>query len=271
MERISAVLLVTTILCLGFAQAGFLDWFRSSANKGHQICKVDFEVLSPKGLRLWTAHKAPLKMFGIELYINPSSARDARLVCSVCKNTTDVVHGKFFIEDENVIVKKGDVLEYVAITDNGKTIQRHKVKKIVVNDYIIKPQGRCACSSPTPLSTVHEPNPNNEIELLERIISNLSSRCAEGQVSNYLYLQVDSPQGPSDLREHVKAYFMANAALKPYVNSITTAQEYADGISFQTKTIVDKLKILEISQNINDIQDFDAFSNIDEIHVRMSE
>lgn len=144
MARIGFLVTVMVVLCVAPAWAGFLDWFRSSANKGHSICKVDFEVLDPKGLRLWTAHKPETKMFGIELYINPTVAvgqnagrSNPQLVCSVCQNVTEVKHGKFFIQDDNVIVKKGDVLEYVAITDNGKTVQRHKPRKIVVS-------GECA-------------------------------------------------------------------------------------------------------------------------------
>lgn len=271
MARIGvSVLLVATIL--GLANGGFLDWFRSSANKGHSVCKVDFEVLHPKGLRVWTARKPDTKGFGIELYINPSGTERSGVVCNVCRNTTEVTHGKFFIQDDNVIVKKGDVLEYVAITDNGKTVQRHKPRKIVVSEYIIKPQGRCACSANPQTSTVHDPaNPTAEIELLERIITNLSNRCAEGIVSNYLFLQVETPAGPSDLLERVKSYFAANPALKPYVNAITTAEDYSDGIAFQIKSIVDKLKILELSHTGSDILDYDQFTLVDKLDVRFSE
>uniref|UniRef100_A0A8D8D383 (northern house mosquito) hypothetical protein n=1 Tax=Culex pipiens TaxID=7175 RepID=A0A8D8D383_CULPI len=275
MARIVLVLAMI-LVCGGFANAGFLDWFRSSANKGHSVCRVEFEVLHPKGLRVWTARKPETKGFGVELYINPTGTERsaAGVVCNVCRNTTEVTHGKFFIQDDNVIVKKGDVLEYVAITDNGKTVQRHKPRKIVVSEYIIKPQGRCACTG-TPAqtsSTVHDPaNPTAEIELLERIITNLSNRCAEGIVSNYLFLQVETPSGPSDLLERVKAYFAGNPALKPYAAAVTTAEDYADGIAFQVKSIVDKLKILELSHTGSDILDYDGFTTVDKLDVRFSE
>lgn len=271
MRRICVVVLLTLALCSGIARAGFLDWFRSSANKGHKVCKVNFEVLDPQGLRLWTVHKPETKMFGIELYVNPTGGNDARVVCSLCKNTTDVVHGKFFIQDDNVIVKKGDVLEYIAITDNGKNVQRHKTRKIVVNDYIIKPQGRCACPAPVQASAVRDSDPSSEIQLLERIISNMSNRCAEGVVSNYLFLQVDSSAGSSNLMERVKAYFSASPALRPYVDTIILAEDYIDGISFQVKSIIDKLKILELSHAGNDILDFDTFATIDKVDVRFTE
>lgn len=251
--------------------AGFLDWFRSKDNKGHSVCKVDFEVLDPQGLRLWTAHKPEMKMFGVEVYINPSGRSNEPSVCSLCKNTTSAMHGKYFLQDDNVIVKKGDVLEYIAITDNGKTTQKHKPRKIVVNDYIIKPKGRCACPAPVVPSTVHESNPTAEIELLERVITSLSNRCAEGLVSNYLFLQVDNAVGPDNLLERVKTYFEANPTLKPYVGSITSAEDYSDGIAFQVKSIVDKLKILELTYTGNDILDYDQTSIIGKIDIRLSD
>ncbi|XP_053696267.1 uncharacterized protein LOC128743670 [Sabethes cyaneus] len=260
------MLLSVILLYASVAHAGFLDWFRSSANKGHQICKVDFEVIEPQGLKVWTPQKPEMKMFGIELYINPTGKKDQ---CNLCKNTTEVTHGKFFVNDDNMIVKKGDVLEYIAITDNGKTVQRHKRKKLVVSDYIIKRQGRCACSSPVPSSSVRDPEPSGEIELLERIIANLSNHCAEGVVSNYLFLQVSTPAGPSNLVERVKSYLSTNAALKPYASTVTTAEDYADGIAFQVKSIVDKLKILELTNADGDILDYDGFTTVDKIDVRL--
>ncbi|XP_058819524.1 uncharacterized protein LOC131682212 [Topomyia yanbarensis] len=264
------VILTVAALCTSFAQAGFLDWFRSSANKGHSICKVDFEVLDPKGLRLWTVHKPETKMFGVELFINPTGKSD-QTTCNLCKNTTEVMHGKFFIQDDNVIVKKGDVLEFVVITDNGKTVQRHKRRKLVVNDYIIKPEGRCACPAPVQHSAVREADPAGEIELLERIISNLSNRCAEGVVSNYLFLQVGTPAGPSDLVQRVKTYFTSNTLLKPYAEAVISAEEYADGIGFQMKSVIDKLKVLQLGNAAGDILDYDGFTTVDKIDIRVSE
>lgn len=265
------IFLVAIALCTTVAHAGFLDWFRNKDNKGHSICKVDFEVLDPKGLRLWTAHKPEMKLFGVEVYINPTGRSNEPVVCSLCKNTTQATHGKYFLQDDNVIVKKGDVLEYIAITDNGKTTQRHKPRKIVVNDYIIKPMGRCACPAIVEHSNVHESNPSAEIDLLERVITSLSNRCAEGLVSNYLFLQVDNAAGPDNLLERVKKYFEADPTLKPYVASITSAEDYSDGIAFQVKSIVDKLKILELSQTGNDIIDYDQTSIIGKLDIRLSE
>ncbi|XP_062552196.1 uncharacterized protein LOC134217446 [Armigeres subalbatus] len=262
---------VVIAVCIAVTQAGFLDWFRSKANQGHSICKVDFEVLDPQGLRLWTAHKPELKMFGIEVYINPTGRSNEPAICSLCRNTTKATHGKYFLQDDNVIVKKGDVLEYIAITDNGMTTQRHKPRKIVVNEYIIKPMGRCACPAPVVTSTIHESNPSAEIELLERVITSLSNRCAQGLVSNYLFLQVDNADGPVNLLERVKKYFETNPALKPYIGAITSAEDYSDGIAFQVKSIVDKLKILELTHTGNDILDYDQTSIIGKLDIRISD
>ncbi|XP_055542438.1 uncharacterized protein LOC129728081 isoform X2 [Wyeomyia smithii] len=230
---------------------------------------VDFEVMEPQGLMLWTARKPNTKLFGIELYINPTGKNDQ---CYLCKNITEVTHGKFLISDDNVVVKRGDVLEYVVITDNGKTAKRHKREKLVVKDYMIKSQSRCAYGFPsTRLSSVHNTESNKEIELLERIITSLSVRCAEGAVSNYLLLQVSTAAGPSNLLERVQEYLPANTTLQPYASTVITAGEYADGIAFQVQTIVDKLKILELSHTGSDIVDFDGITTTDRVDMLISD
>lgn len=131
--------------------------------------------------------------------------------------------------------------------------------------------GRCACPEPVVPSTVHESNPNAEIELLERVIAGLANRCSEGLVSNYLFLQVDNAAGPDNLLERVKKYFEANPTLKSYVSSITSAEDYSDGIAFQVKSIIDKLKILELTHTGNDILDYDQTSIIGKLDIRISE
>ncbi|XP_055638806.1 uncharacterized protein LOC129776898 [Toxorhynchites rutilus septentrionalis] len=271
MARVYVIALSVLAFCFAPGQAGFLDWFRSSANKGHSVCRVDFEVLDPQGIKLWTPHKPELKMFGIELYVNPVGRKNGPVVCNLCKNTTDSMHGKFFIQSDELIVKRGDILEYVVITDNGKTVQRHKPKRMVVNEYIIKPQGRCACPTTTPQFVTHGSDSDVEIDLLERVISHLSNRCSEGTVSNYLFLQVLTPAESKVPLDHVRGYLTANPALKPYVDAVTSAEDYADGISFQMKSIVDKLKILELSITNDDILDFDGLTTIGNIDIRISD
>uniref|UniRef100_A0A182SJD2 CBM39 domain-containing protein n=1 Tax=Anopheles maculatus TaxID=74869 RepID=A0A182SJD2_9DIPT len=270
----------TVLLCLAVVsvvEGGFLDWFRSNKNKGHDVCRVEFEVLDPQGLRLWTAQKAQMKGFGVELFINPVHGRKQQQ-CNVCRNTTEVTHGKFFLQDDNVIVKSGDILEYVIVTDNGKTVQRHKPRKLIVDDFLIKPKGRCACppgavTPATPTETAKQvfEEPTAEIALLERILERVSKKCAEGVMSNYLFLQTDRVDGPTDdLKQVVRDYFQQKDALKPLAETIKSAEDGADGIVFRVNNVIDKLKVLELARQDSDILDYDKLTAIDDMDIRAS-
>lgn len=270
----------TALLCLTVAsvvEGGFWDWFRSDKNKGHAVCRVEFEVFDPQGLRLWTAQKEQVKGFGVELFINPVRGRNEQR-CSLCRNTTEVKHGKFFLQDENVIVKSGDILEYVVITDNGKSIQRHKPRKLIVDDFMIKPKGKCSCppstvTPATPLETAKQvfEEPTAEIAMLERILERVSKKCADGAMSNFLFLQTDRTDGSTDdLKQIVSNYFESKDALKPLTKTVISAEDGADGIVFRVTNIIDKLKILELARQNSDILDYDKLTAIDEFDVRGS-
>uniref|UniRef100_A0A182LZR4 CBM39 domain-containing protein n=1 Tax=Anopheles culicifacies TaxID=139723 RepID=A0A182LZR4_9DIPT len=275
-STVSLVLLCLAVIS-SVVEGGFLDWFRSDKNKGHQACRVEFEVLDPQGLRLWTAQKAQVKGFGVELFINPVHGRKQQQ-CNVCRNTTEVTHGKFFLQDDNVIVKSGDVLEYVIITDNGKTVQRHKPRKLIVDDSIIKPKGKCACPSSavtpaTPAESAKQvfEEPTAEIALLERILARVANKCAEGTMSSFLFLQTDRADGPTDdLKQIVRNYFQSKDVLKPLTDTVQSAEDGADGIVFRVTNIIDKLKILELSRQNSDILDYDKLTAIDDLDIRSS-
>ncbi|XP_049533433.1 uncharacterized protein LOC125949965 [Anopheles darlingi] len=266
---------IVLAIVVGLGEAGFLDWFRSNKNKGHEVCRVDFEVFDPKGLRLWTPQKAGLKSFGVELFINP--VRGKKPVCNFCQTTSNVTQGKFFLQSDDVIIKSGDILEYVIVTFNGETTQRHKPRKLIVDDYLIKAKGRCSCPTnvtpPTPTDTARQvlTDPTAEIALLERILQSVSKRCADGTMSNYLFLQLDRVEGATvDLKQLVVEYFNKKAALKPLAGSIQSAEDGSDGIVFKVSGIIEKLKILELTRAESDIIDYDKLAAIDDIDIRLS-
>ncbi|XP_052869129.1 uncharacterized protein LOC128274842 [Anopheles cruzii] len=271
---IAAVLLYFAIVA-GVAEAGFLDWFRSNKNKGHDVCRVDFEVLDPAGLRLWTAQKPDMKSFGVELFINP--VRGKKPVSSFTQTTAEVKHGKFFLQTDDVIIKSGDILEYVIVTFNGDTTQRHKPRKLIVDDYMIKPKGRCSCppsvAPPKPVDTVRQVmnDPATEVALLERILERVSKKCAEGIMSNYLFLQIDRVNGSTtDLKQYVVDYFTAKEALKPFADAVLAAEDGSDGIVFKVKGIIPKLKILEHARQDGDIIDYDKLTAVEDFDIRAS-
>lgn len=105
---------------------------------------VQFEVREPKGLTVSIIQRSPsTTFFGIELFVN----RDPRyynIHCDVCQNTTSVAFGKFIVEDEEAIIKNGDVLYYYVLLGNSVNVTRLYLQRFWVTAEIIK---RCDCST----------------------------------------------------------------------------------------------------------------------------
>lgn len=113
--------------------------------------------------------------------------------------------------------------------------------------------------------------PTAEIALLERILERVSKKCAEGTMSSYLFLQTDRVDGPADdLKKIVLNYFQQRDALKPLAGSILSAEDGSDGIVFRVANIIDKLKILELARQDNDILDYDKLTAIGDMDIRAS-
>ncbi|XP_058452145.1 uncharacterized protein LOC131430900 [Malaya genurostris] len=103
---------------------------------------LNFEIREPKGLEVSRIQMGPSEtFFGIELYVN-QDPRENGTRCDVCHNTTDVTYKKFIIEDEDVIIKKGDLLSYYVLLGNESNVIRHQIHKLWVTDSIIN---RCNC------------------------------------------------------------------------------------------------------------------------------
>lgn len=108
---------------------------------------VQFEVQEPKGLTVSTIQRSPnVTFFGIELYVNRDPRYHSDIHCDVCKNTTSVAYGKFIIEDEEAIIKNGDVLYYYVLLGNSTNVTPPQLQRFWVSAKIIK---RCNCSTAT--------------------------------------------------------------------------------------------------------------------------
>ncbi|XP_058825841.1 uncharacterized protein LOC131685855 [Topomyia yanbarensis] len=107
---------------------------------------LNFEIREPKGLECSMIQMVPSQtFFSIELYIN-QDPRENETQCDVCRNTTDVTYKKFIIEDEDVVIRKGDLLSYYVYSGNESNAIRHQLQQIWVTDSIIK---KCNCDVAT--------------------------------------------------------------------------------------------------------------------------
>ncbi|XP_065095324.1 uncharacterized protein LOC135717260 [Ochlerotatus camptorhynchus] len=106
---------------------------------------VNFEVHEPKGLTVSMVQRSPNStFFGIELLINQDPKNVNETHCDVCQNTTTVTYGKFIVEDEVVVIKKGDVLYYQVLLGDSTNVTRLHPQRLWVTDSIIN---KCNCET----------------------------------------------------------------------------------------------------------------------------
>ncbi|XP_053677772.1 uncharacterized protein LOC128727850 [Anopheles nili] len=259
------------VACFGLSFAGFLDWFREPEHDGHKVGRIHVEVLAPKGIRLWTAYNPETDLFGVELYVKYYGGQTEALECALCRNVTLPVDGKFMIEDQDLVARFGDVLQYSVITSNGTTTERHAVRRMFVREELIKPNDRCVCQAGEPAASLQD-TPLSEVELLEhmilRALSNRSRDCES--ISNWLVLRAEPRHEQADLQEYVRSYLdllllRAKSRTRAVARwsrwrpseQVLLVEDHSDGIAFQVRTTIDKLKMLALMSSDGVMVDYD--------------
>uniref|UniRef100_A0A2M4AD43 Putative secreted protein n=1 Tax=Anopheles triannulatus TaxID=58253 RepID=A0A2M4AD43_9DIPT len=91
-----------------------------------------FEIYEPKGLEVYIADRnQSAQYFAIAVFINAANTSDD--VPAVLQNTSNVVYGKFIVQDPSVIIKPGDTVSYKAQVGfkNGQN-------KTIVHRFIVR-------------------------------------------------------------------------------------------------------------------------------------
>lgn len=267
MKSSSSIYLAVLLLVLS---ATSLEARRRSRRRDQN---VHIEVYYPKGLMVWYPKQQGMTKFGIEIFLNQKYVNSEELKCDICLNTTDVSYGKFMIRHDNAIVRAGDHLMYRAIKQklNGPAYVA-KSNEFYVAESRILPQ-LDGCSSPmTPTRSSNDQSNiamlEDDVTLLENIVYDVFQHCNNvTQTSKNLYLNFR----PIDTRLDSKALFnYTRYMLKemlPKINwdtVLVNAFYYEDGFGFEVKTLIDKLKVLQMSrslgqQSVTDLDDLDMF------------
>ncbi|ETN60748.1 hypothetical protein AND_007616 [Anopheles darlingi] len=269
-------LIVTTILLgtIHLTAGGFLDWFRGNQdqNQVHRVGPINIEVLLPKGIRLWTHYNPDLTLFGVELYVKYFEGQTEALECALCQNTSVPVYGKFLLQDDDLVARAGDVLEYVIITSDGETDMRHTTRRTVVDDNLIRSgDQQCDCTVLQNPDALLEPA--TEVELLERmihrVIANRSRSCES--LSKWLVLRVEPRNELADVEEHVHTVVHrmlrvavlldrdgASLAISDPTELIDRVEDHPDGIAFRVRSVMEKLKLLELLRSSRLVVDYDG-------------
>lgn len=262
-------------LCLSSVEGGR----RSHHRKTKRDTGVHIEIYYPKGLMVWYPHRTGMAGFGIEIFLNQRHLIDDEAVCDICLNTTELTYGKYVLRSDDAIVRGGDHLMYNAIKQkvNGSAYIMRSNEFYVAESRILSQQAKCPPQSrPTSgSSTERIATLEEEVNALETIVYDVFQHCNNvTQISKNLYLnfrpaettRLDSKQLFNYTRNVLKE-------MLPKIDwdaVLINAFYYEDGVAFEVKTLIDKLKVLQMSKNftqftVNDLDDMETTTEGNEI------
>lgn len=185
-------------------------------------------------------------------------------------STSNTSYGTFSVNDANAFIRMGDRLEYVIYLDYGGYFCNHicDIYDVKVNPYF---RSNTASSiSTNAVKQTNVPKLEDEIKLLEDIIQDLNNNCSNATTpSNILFLNFRPATGILD-QQQLNNYTLKVLQRKlPKINwdaVFVRAFYYNDGVGFEVKTLLDKLKILQMFKILSQhtVTDLDLLSSIED-------
>lgn len=252
----TASLLIVTLLVLLCASS--LDARSHKRRKSQRRIDLheNFEIYHPKGLTVWHPKVRGLVGFGVEVFLNQRSG-SSKPSCDICLNTTDISYGKFIIHDDEAIIRAGDNLKYRFIfqMSNGTTFER-KGEFFVSGNRMFLQQERCSSkptSSPAEVDQSKTAMYEEDINLLETIVYDVFQHCNNvTEISKNLYLNSRPAAAvlePKQLFENTQGVLQNMLPKINWKTVLVNAFYYNDGVGFEVLTLIDKLKILQLSKS----------------------
>lgn len=254
MKSIPSLLIVAglVLLCASSLEA------RSKKRKGYWRNNVheNFEIYHPKGLTVWYPQVRGLVGFGVEVFLNQHASDFSE--CDVCLNTTNISYGKFIIHDDDAVIRAGDNLRYRFIFQmaNGSVYTTQREFHVSANKILRRQE---EYPSTTTSSVTKEDQSKvgiyeMDIMLLESIIYALVQHCDNmTEMSKNLCLHYESPPNLSSkqLYEYTRNDLQNLFPNISWSTVLVNAFYHNDGIGFEVKTLIDKLRILKLSKNLD--------------------
>lgn len=216
-----------------------------------------FEIYNPKGLTVWYPKSPETVEFGVAVLLNPSPNSHIHH-CYVCLNTTTASYGKFIIHDDNAVIRPKDYLEYqLSFRDSRGRISIEKGEFYVAGNRIFHRQEPCSSTTNTSTTKVELPRAaslQENINLLENIVNDVFHRCNNvTEISKNLYLNF-RPAPNLDPRKLYEFTLNELQTMLPTINwnnALVHTFYYNDGVGFEVKNHIDKLKVLKLSRDFN--------------------
>lgn len=262
-------------LCLTSVEGGH----RKSSRKNKRDTGVHIEIYYPKGLMVWYPQRSGMVGFGIEIFLNQRHLIDDEAVCDICLNTTELTYGKFLLRSDDAVVRGGDHLMYNAFKQkvNGSAYIMRSNEFYVAESRILPQQAECT-SRPRPASGSSAEKIatlEDEVNALETIVYDVFQHCNNiTQISKNLYLNFRPAQtihlNSKQLFEYTRDVLIEMLPKVDWETVLINAYYYEDGIAFEVKTLIDKLKVLQMAKNftqftVNDLDDMESTTEGNEI------
>lgn len=258
------------VLCLATAVAGSRRSHRNH-KKSKRDTGVHIEIYYPKGLMVWYPQRSGMTGFGIEIFLNQRHLIDDEAACDICLNTTEVTYGKYVLRSDDAIVRGGDHLMYNAIKQkvNGSSYIMRSNEFYVAESRILPQQAQCPSRTPAASGSSSEriAQLEEEVNTLETIVYDIFQHCNNiTQISKNLFLNFRPAESRLESKQLFDYTLNVLKEMLPKVDWDTVlinAYYYEDGVAFEVKTLIDKLKVLQMAKNftqftVNDLDDLEA-------------
>uniref|UniRef100_A0A182F5G6 Uncharacterized protein n=1 Tax=Anopheles albimanus TaxID=7167 RepID=A0A182F5G6_ANOAL len=247
--------------------SGFFGWWKKCDPDVLPISKrvmVNVQLREPSGIMIWTRDSPLIEMFGIELHIGKHShnQKDPIWDRQLMVNVTSTVDGKFLIHDRDMIVEVGDTIRYRFLVLYNQTVARSKYRDILVIDRLFYRPTNTICLSEC--LARDQPGYHQEILQLKKISERKILHCVGSQTTEYLFIPLESAiTVVSDPMEFIKYRLGQIDDLRPLIDNVLTAYVVEDGVVVKMRTVIDKLKVLELSRKKLIVVDYDDYLNVE--------
>uniref|UniRef100_A0A182NEX0 CBM39 domain-containing protein n=1 Tax=Anopheles dirus TaxID=7168 RepID=A0A182NEX0_9DIPT len=221
--------------------------------------KVHVQVHEPSGLMIWTSNSPLIETFGVELYVgrgNPCGLHKIVWDRKLLLNTSVITDGKFIIQDDEIVVQQGETILYRYSVFHEDTVWQSFFRILSVTDHVFYRPERSECYSQC---IVEQKNLHMEAAHLKDILEREIEKCAGLQASKHLQFPLENAyKFVADPLIYVQDKLWQVESLIPLIDNVVTADVAYNGVGFRMRTLIDKLKVLELGKDQLDVIDPDA-------------
>ncbi|XP_058120421.1 uncharacterized protein LOC131293019 [Anopheles ziemanni] len=220
---------------------------------------VHVQIREPSGIMVWTRDSSLIEMFGIELHVGqPNHTHhepiwDRQLIV----NTSVPMDGKFMIFDHDLTIKKDEIIRYRFSVLHKGILSHSNYHRMMVTDHLFYRPKDNVCYS----ECLMDSQKAIEVETarLKTMLENKILNCVGSHASEHLFFPLaNATSYVANTLQFVQYRLWQIEGLRPLVNNVVTTYLAHDGVGVKMKSVLDKLKVLELGRGTLDVVDFDA-------------